>query len=59
MRINQVEPTFANITDNFDGFGASPDGLGTTIRTIDDLPRGGMREVARLGHHRHFLFQIF
>ncbi len=36
MRINSVEPTFANITDNFDGFGASPDGLGMTVRTLGE-----------------------
>ena len=36
MRINSVEPTFANITDNFDGFSGSPDGLGMTVRTLGD-----------------------
>ena len=31
-----MEPTFANITDNFDGFSGSPDGLGMTVRTLGD-----------------------
>jgi hypothetical protein len=28
--------SFQNITDHFDGFGASPDGLGATVRVLGD-----------------------
>ncbi len=33
-----TQNSFQNFTDHFDGFGASPDGLGATVRVLGDTP---------------------